>query len=202
MKRWDNNFLIRKEYGFILHIRGVLVFLTQTYDRVIYTKGLHLQEVQENENYRIGVISDTHGLLRSEALDALQGSDLIVHAGDVGNLEVLRALERISPVIAVRGNMDRGEGLSELPLTQLVEVGEVAIYVLHDLQRLDIVPKAAGVSLVISGHTHQPKKEKRGDVLFLNPGSVGPRRSNKPVSMARVEIQGQDLHVEIMRLDV
>jgi putative phosphoesterase len=162
---------------------------------------MHLQELQESKNYRIGVISDTHGLLRSEALEALQGSDLIIHAGDVGKLEVLRALERISPVIAVRGNMDRGEGLSELPLTQLVQVGKVTIYVLHDLQRLDIVPKVAGVSLVISGHTHQPKEEYRDGVYFLNPGSAGPRRFSKPVCLAVVEVDGNELKGRLIRLE-
>lgn len=157
-----------------------------------------MQQGQESGNYRIGVISDTHGLLRREVLDALEGSDLILHAGDVGKLEVLKALERIAPVIAVRGNMDRGEGLSELPLTQLVEAGEVAIYVLHDLHRLDIIPKAAGVSVVVSGHTHLPRNKEKGGVLFLNPGSVGPRRFNKPVSLARVEVEGKELRAEII----
>ncbi len=126
---------------------------------------------------------------------------MILHAGDVGNQEVLDALEKIAPVFPVRGNMDREEWAAELPLTRLVEVGEVAIYMLHDRQKLDIIPEAAGISMVVSGHTHRPRTEKKGDILFLNPGSIGPRRFNKPVSMAIVEVQGKEICVEIILLE-
>jgi putative phosphoesterase len=156
----------------------------------------------ENKNHRIGIISDTHGLLRQEAVERLMGVDVIIHAGDIGNQEVLDELEQVAPVFAVRGNMDRGEWAETLPLTRLVDVGEIAIYVLHDLEKLDIIPEAAGVSLVVSGHTHQPRKERKGDVLFLNPGSAGPERFNKPVSLAMVEVIGQELRAEMILLKV
>jgi putative phosphoesterase len=156
----------------------------------------------ENKNHRIGIISDTHGLLRQEAVERLMGVDVIIHAGDVGNQEVLDELEQVAPIFAVRGNMDRGEWAETLPLTRLVDVGEIAIYVLHDLEKLGIIPEAAGVSLVVSGHTHQPRKERKGDVLFLNPGSAGPERFNKPVSLAMVEVIGQELRAEMILLKV
>jgi putative phosphoesterase len=156
----------------------------------------------ENKNHRIGIISDTHGLLRQEAVERVMGVDVIIHAGDIGNQEVLDELEQVAPVFAVRGNMDRGEWAETLPLTRLVDVGEIAIYVLHDLEKLDIIPEAAGVSLVVSGHTHQPRKERKGDVLFLNPGSAGPERFNKPVSLAMVEVIGQELRAEMILLKV
>jgi putative phosphoesterase len=155
----------------------------------------------ENKTHRIGVISDTHGLLRQEAVERLRGVDMIIHAGDVGNQEVLDELEQVAPVVAVRGNMDHGEWAEVLPFTRLLEVGEVAIYVIHDLEKLDIVPEVAGVSLVISGHTHQPRKVRKGDVLFLNPGSAGPGRFNKPVSLALVEVEGKELHAEMVWLE-
>jgi putative phosphoesterase len=155
----------------------------------------------ENKTHRIGVISDTHGLMRQEAIERLAGVDVILHAGDIGDQEVLAKLEQVAPVFAVRGNMDRGEWAEKLPLAQLVEVGQVAIYVLHDLEKLDILPEAAGVTLVVSGHTHQPKRDWKGDVLFLNPGSAGPRRYNKPVSLAIVEVVGNELRAEMVLLD-
>jgi putative phosphoesterase len=157
--------------------------------------------VTERDIYRIGVISDTHGLLRKEALDLLMGVDWILHAGDVGNQDVLNALEKVAPVFAVRGNMDREGWADKLPLTQLVEVGKVAIYMLHDLDKLGIAPHAGGISMVVSGHTHQPKQESRGNILFLNPGSAGPRRFNKPVSLAMVEVEGEEIRAEIVLLE-
>jgi putative phosphoesterase len=157
--------------------------------------------VTERDIYRIGVISDTHGLLRKEALDLLMGVDWILHAGDVGNQDVLNALEKVAPVFAVRGNMDREGWADKLPLTQLVEVGKVAIYMLHDLDKLGIAPQAGGISMVVSGHTHQPKQESRGNILFLNPGSAGPRRFNKPVSLAMVEVEGEEIRAEIVLLE-
>jgi putative phosphoesterase len=161
---------------------------------------VHLQLADENMNYRIGVISDTHGLLREEAIGLLKGVDLILHAGDVGNQELLDTLEKVAPVFAVRGNMDRGEWSQGLPQTQWVEVGEITIYILHDLDKLDLLPQAAGISMVVSGHTHQPEEEYRDGVYYLNPGSVGPRRFNKPVSMAIVEVMGRNLNAEIIKL--
>jgi putative phosphoesterase len=131
----------------------------------------------------IGLISDTHGLLRPEAVKALQGSELIIHAGDVGTQGVLDGLRAIAPVIAVRGNIDKGE---ELPLTAVVEASDGWIYVLHDVKELDIDPAAAGFRMVVSGHSHKASQEQRGGVLYVNPGSAGPRRFRLPITLARL----------------
>ena len=156
----------------------------------------------QNTIHRIGVISDTHGLLRQGALEHLDGVDVILHAGDIDKASILDSLHEFAPVFAVRGNMDRGEWANGLPPTRLVEIGGIAIYMIHDLEKLDVAPKAAGISLVISGHTHQPKREWKGDVLFLNPGSAGPVRFNKPVSLAMVEVEDKSLQAEIIILEV
>ena len=124
----------------------------------------------------IGLISDTHGLLRPEALQALAGSGLIIHAGDVGKPEILDQLRAIAPVVAVRGNIDKGDWASHLPLTAVVETEAVLIYVLHDVHELDLDPAAAGFGIVISGHSHKASREERSGVLYVNPGSAGPRR--------------------------
>jgi putative phosphoesterase len=150
----------------------------------------------------LGVISDTHGLLRPEAVAALEGSHTIVHAGDVGSPEVLEALERVAPVRAVRGNVDRGMWAQTLPETDLIEVGEVCLYVLHQLTALDMEPSAAGVDVVISGHSHQPRSERQNGVLYLNPGSAGPRRFRLPVSVARLIIEGRQIASQILELSV
>ena len=150
----------------------------------------------------MGVISDTHGLLRPEAVAALEGSDLIVHAGDVGAPEVLEVLRRIAPVFAVRGNNDRGPWASALPTTEVVEVDGLLLYVLHDLHELDLDPAAAGFSAVIAGHSHQPRAETRGGVLYLNPGSAGPRRFTLPIALARLHIDHGALTPRIVELPV
>jgi putative phosphoesterase len=136
----------------------------------------------------IGVISDTHGLLRPQAVRALEGSDLIIHAGDVGDPEILATLKTIAPVFAVRGNVDTQEWARSLPETETIETGSVTIYVLHDVQDLDLDPAAAGFQIVISGHSHKPGQILREGVLFLNPGSAGPRRFDLPVSIARLDV--------------
>jgi putative phosphoesterase len=139
----------------------------------------------------VGVISDTHGLLRLEALTALAGVELIVHAGDIGAPEIIDALRQIAPVHAIRGNVDRGAWADEFSPTEIVEVNGQSLYVLHDLHELDLDPAAAGLRVVISGHTHDPSvKEERG-VVYLNPGSAGPRRFKLPISLARMTV-GQD----------
>ena len=136
----------------------------------------------------VGVISDTHGLLRPEALEALAGVDLIVHAGDIGAPEIIDALRRIAPVRAIRGNVDRGFWADEFSPTEIVEIDGQSLYVLHDLHTLDLDPAAAGFRAVISGHTHDPAvKEERG-VVYLNPGSAGPRRFKLPISLARITV--------------
>ena len=150
----------------------------------------------------VGVISDTHGLVRPAALEALRGSDLIVHAGDVGKPEVLDALRAIAPTFAVRGNNDSAPWARSLPQTEVVEAGPHCLYVLHELPGLDLDPAAAGFSAVISGHSHRPSAELRAGVLYLNPGSAGPRRFTLPVALARIRIAGPDLSHEIIELRV
>jgi uncharacterized protein len=151
---------------------------------------------------RVGVISDTHGLLRPEAVDALQGSELILHAGDVGNPAVLESLRVIAPTIAVRGNVDTDAWAARLPLTEVVDVGGLHLYMLHVLASLDLDPKAAGFAAVISGHTHRPAAELRDDVLYLNPGSAGPRRFSLPIAIARLDIAEGRLSYDIVELRV
>lgn len=150
----------------------------------------------------VGVISDTHGLLRPEAVAALEGSDLVVHAGDVGDPEVLGPLRELAPVHVVRGNVDRGAWARELPLDRVVEAGPHQLYVLHILDDLDLDPAAAGFAAVIYGHSHRPHRERRGGVLYLNPGSAGPRRFRLPVTVARLRVSEQGLEPEIVELPV
>jgi putative phosphoesterase len=148
----------------------------------------------------IGVISDTHGLLRDEAVRALAGAERIIHAGDIGNPEILDALAKIAPVTAIRGNIDRDRWAQFLPLAETVEAGEASLYVLHNLAELDLNPRAAGFQAVISGHSHQPLHEVRDGVLYLNPGSAGPRRFRLPVTLARLHVNGKALRPELVHL--
>jgi putative phosphoesterase len=152
--------------------------------------------------YGLGVISDTHGLLRPEAVEALRGSDMIVHAGDVGSPDVLRGLEEIAPVIAVRGNNDHGPWAEALPLTESFELAKASIYVIHDLHDLDVDPRAAGPAVVISGHSHRPLSEERAGVLFFNPGSAGPRRFRLPISVGTIVIAGSRVTSFLTSLEV
>ena len=149
----------------------------------------------------IGVISDTHGLLRPEAAEALRGVDLILHAGDVGSAEVLDALKGIAPVVAVRGNNDKGAWAEELPPWEVAEVGVVFIYMIHDVKEIDLSP-AAGFQVVVSGHSHKPSVEERKGVLYVNPGSAGPRRFTLPVSVARLTVSGETASAEVVELSV
>jgi uncharacterized protein len=136
----------------------------------------------------IGLISDTHGLLRQEALAALLGSDLIVHAGDVGDAKILDQLRTVAPLVAVRGNVDDEPWASELPMTAVIEAGSARIYVLHDIHQLNFDPVAAEFNIVITGHSHKPSRMERSGVLYLNPGSAGPRRFQLPVTVARLNL--------------
>ena len=149
----------------------------------------------------IGVISDTHGLLRTEALDALQGSNYIIHAGDVGDPQILDQLAAIAPVTAVRGNVDHGAWAQKIPATDVLEIGEVSIYVLHRLQDLDLKPEAAKFAAVIYGHSHVPEQEMKNGVLYFNPGSAGPRRFKLPVSVGRLHLINGKLESEIVMLE-
>lgn len=149
---------------------------------------------------KIGVISDTHGLLRPEALELLLGSEHIIHAGDIGAPEIIPALEKIAPVSAIRGNIDRQPWARRYPETEVVELAGLSIYVIHDVHALDLNPKVAGFAAVISGHSHQPKQEIKDDVLFFNPGSAGPRRFTLPLSVGRLEIVNGRVRGEIVEL--
>jgi len=146
----------------------------------------------------VGVISDTHGLLRPEAIAPLRGSDYIIHAGDVGDAEILKRLNAIAPLTAVRGNVDREPWARKLPETQVLEAGGISIYVLHSVADLDLKPEAAGFAAVVSGHSHMPKQEVRNGVLYFNPGGAGPRRFKLPVSVGRLVIEGGKVRGEII----
>jgi uncharacterized protein len=148
----------------------------------------------------IGLISDTHGLLRPEALRALEGSHLIVHAGDVGTPEILEELRRLAPVVAVKGNVDTDAWCAGLPETAVAETGSALIYVLHDVKALDLKPPAAGFAMVVSGHSHKPLREEREGVLYVNPGSAGPRRFSLPVTVARVDLRQNPWRVDFVDL--
>ena len=148
----------------------------------------------------VGVIADTHGLLRPEAIAALRGSDLIVHAGDVGSAAVLDGLRALAPVAAVRGNNDHGPWAAGLPESHLLEVDGVWLYILHDLNALDIEPRAAGCAAVVAGHSHRPRIEEKAGVLYVNPGSAGPRRFTLPVAVARLRIADGRIEGETVEL--
>ena len=150
----------------------------------------------------VGIISDTHGLVRLEAVRALKGSELLIHAGDIGNPQVIEQLHEIAPTFVVRGNNDRGAWAADLPVTQVVEVGELLFYVLHEISQLDVDPAVAGFAAVVSGHSHQPSIQFRDEVLYLNPGSAGPRRFSLPVAVARVHVSGRQMRPEIVELRV
>jgi putative phosphoesterase len=156
--------------------------------------------VRTENSIRIGVISDTHGLLRPEAMEALRGSGHIVHAGDLGAPEMLARLAGIAPVTAVRGNVDEGAWARKLAETEVVELGGISIYVLHDLARLDLKPGAAGFKVVISGHSHVPQQETRDGVLYFNPGSAGPRRFKLPVTVGRLIVEDGKVRGEIVSI--
>ncbi len=149
---------------------------------------------------RIGLISDTHGLLRPEALAALQGCARIIHAGDIGKPAVLDGLRAIAPLEAIRGNIDTAEWARELPERLDLRIGGLSLHVLHDLKQLDIDPIAAGIDVVIAGHSHKPKVERRDGVLYINPGSAGPRRFSLPISLALLELNDGDAQVELISL--
>ena len=149
-----------------------------------------------------GVISDTHGLLRPEAIAALRGCDLIIHAGDVGNAQVIDKLSDLAPTFAIRGNVDTGAWATGLPPTDIVEVGELMFYVLHNIAELDLDPPTAGFAAVVFGHSHRPSIDTRDGVLYLNPGAAGPRRFRLPVTVARVMVRGGEMRPEIVELQV
>jgi putative phosphoesterase len=148
----------------------------------------------------IGVISDTHGLLRLEALAALRGSDYIIHAGDIGDPDILKKLAAIAPVTAIRGNVDREAWAQKLPATNVLEAGGISIYVLHNLGELDLKPDAAGFAVVVYGHSHVSGQEERNGVLYFNPGSAGPRRFRLPVTIGRLKVRDGKVSAEIVEI--
>jgi putative phosphoesterase len=148
----------------------------------------------------IGLISDTHGLLRPEAVEALRGSELIIHAGDVGKPEILDTLRTLAPVVAVRGNVDTAVWAQVLPDTAVAQADGALIYVLHDVNALDLNPLAAGFQVVVSGHSHKPRSRERDGVLYINPGSAGPRRFELPVTVARLILERTPYEVEFVEL--
>jgi uncharacterized protein len=148
----------------------------------------------------IGLISDTHGLMRQEVLTALKGSDLIIHAGDVGKPGIIEQLRAVAPVVAVRGNVDKGVWASALPITAVAEARSALIYVLHDIQQLDLDPAASEFNVVISGHSHKPSHTARSGVMYLNPGSAGPRRFQLPITVARLDLRQLPWSVEFIDL--
>lgn len=149
----------------------------------------------------IGVISDTHGLVRPEAIDALRGVDMILHAGDIGNSQVLENLNKIAPLVAVRGNNDKGDWAESLPDWEVLEIDTISIYMLHNLNEIDISP-SGNFQVVISGHSHKPSIEEKRDVLYLNPGSAGPRRFTLPVCLAHLRVDGTAVKANIIELAV
>jgi hypothetical protein len=148
----------------------------------------------------IGLISDTHGLLREEAVLALRGCELIIHAGDVGKPEIIDVLKAVAPIVVVRGNIDKGPWALGLPATAVIEFHSAVIYVLHSLEDLDLDPAAAGFRVVVSGHSHRPGSEERDGVLYVNPGSAGPRRFRLPVTIARLDLGESPWKVEFVEL--
>ena len=150
----------------------------------------------------IGVISDTHGLLRPEVLDALHGSEYIIHAGDIGDPEILDKLAKIAPVTAVRGNVDHEAWAQKIPATNVLEIEDTLIYVLHSIADLDLKPEAAKFAAVVYGHSHMPEREVKNGVLYFNPGSAGPRRFKLPVSVGRLLLSNGKVKAEIVELNV
>jgi uncharacterized protein len=149
----------------------------------------------------VGLISDTHGLLRDEAVEALRGSELIIHAGDVGKPAILDALRKLAPVVVVRGNIDDGAWGKTLPSTAVAEIDGKAIYVLHNIHDLDLDPAAAGFHVVVSGHSHKPARFEKAGILYVNPGSAGPRRFNLPISVAHLDLRAQPWKLDFIELE-
>jgi putative phosphoesterase len=151
---------------------------------------------------RVGLVSDTHGLLRAEARAFLARSDYIIHGGDIGKAEILDDLAALAPLVAVRGNNDNQAWAARLPQSELIRVGGVFVYVVHDISQLDIEPRSAGVSVIISGHSHKPMIERREGVLYVNPGSCGPRRFRLPVSVGELVVEGSAVKARTVELAI
>ncbi len=151
---------------------------------------------------RIGVISDTHGLLRPEAVAFLRGVDLVIHAGDIGHAGILEGLAAIAPVTAVRGNNDKGLWAASLPVSAVLQVDRVSIYVIHDIAELDLDARTAGFAVVVSGHSHKPSVAESDEVLYVNPGSAGPRRFKLPIAVAEIVVDGSSVRARVVELEI
>ncbi len=163
----------------------------------------HTEQSRKERPLRvIGLISDTHGLIRPEAIEALQGVDLVVHAGDIGKPEVLDALKAIGPLVAIKGNNDSGAWAKALPDTRLVQTADTRLFVIHNVKELDCDPATNGYDVIITGHSHKPSIVTRDGVLFVNPGSAGPRRFKLPVAVGKLFIQNQKINAELIELRV
>ena len=161
-----------------------------------------MSDNKETKTKLIGVISDTHNLLRPEAVEIIKNTDLIIHAGDVCRSNILDELNTYAPVAAVRGNNDKNAWAESLPVYRVIEVGEIFIYVIHDIKELNIYPAPPGINIVISGHSHKSSIKERDKILYLNPGSAGPKRFSLPVSVALLKITGKNVEAEIVSLTV
>lgn len=173
-----------------------------SWGKMFCLKNIYLKEDVKVVKKIIGVISDTHSLIRPEAIEYLNNSDFIIHAGDVGSERVLVELKKLAPVIVVKGNCDVEAWSEGLPQNEVVEINEKLIYVIHDIQHLDLDPKAAGISVVVYGHSHRPSLEIKENIYYLNPGSIGPRRFNLPISLAKIIVEGNDIKPEVIELKV
>ena len=162
----------------------------------------HSRPIKKLEPQLIGLISDTHGLVRPQALDTLKGVDLIIHAGDIGAPAVINALKLIAPVVAIKGNNDTGDWAKALPDTQTVKTGDAKLYIIHNVKELDCDPVAGGIQVVISGHSHKPSVASRDGVLYVNPGSAGPRRFKLPVAVGKIRVNGTNVKAEIIELEI
>jgi len=151
---------------------------------------------------RVGIISDTHGLLRPEAAEFLRGSDFLVHGGDIGNEDILKDLASLAPVTAVRGNNDEGPWAETLAHSEVIQVEGVFIYVIHNIAEMDLDPAAGGFHVVVSGHSHKPSVERRGGVLYVNPGSAGPRRFKLPIAVAELTVSGSSVRARVVELEI
>ncbi len=158
--------------------------------------------MKTDSSFTVGIISDTHGLLRQEAVDALQDADFIIHAGDIGKFSIIDELNGIAPIVAVRGNMDNESWAYQLKRTEIIERNNILFCVIHDISRLDLDPAASDIKIVISGHSHMPSIGRHKGVLYINPGSAGPRRSTRPVSVALLRVRGKSLDAQIVKLKV
>lgn len=163
---------------------------------------LYSAGVSVNNHLRVGLISDTHGLLRAEARAFLTGCDYIIHGGDIGGAAILQDLEALAPLIAVRGNNDHERWADDLRDTELIRIGSVFVYVIHDLAQIDIDPGSAGVRVVVSGHSHKPEIKEQSGILYVNPGSCGPRRFRLPVSVGEIMVAGTSVSARTVELKV